>query len=200
MNYGQLIALVNNYIKRTDVAPVYPQIQELVNERLSKDARLIVMEKDVTFTFDTATQDLPADFASFKSVRGQSAAGRYPLSVLNKQQLDNWTGADGNSGNPVAYAVYSNVIEIGPFAESASIFATYYCRPALMVNDADTNPVLTKWPSLYLYAFLTYVANNLQDINLENVYSGQYTNELNKANESDAFASMSGNAPRMLEY
>ena len=185
MNYRQLQDLVTFWLKRKDV------------ERIAKDAQLLVMEAELPITFTSAFMPLPADFASFKRVSGNRSGRRYPLDLYTKQQLDLITGAS-NGGSASGYAIYSNGIEIGPFSAEALVESTYFKRPALLELDGDTNDVLSKWPSIYLYAMLTYAANSMQNIELENVYQAQYLAEVDQANAADKFAQMSGNAPRMI--
>jgi hypothetical protein len=197
MNWQQLQSLVTYWIKRPDIEAYYPQIQELAAERIGKDGRLLAMEVELPITFTSAFMDLPTDFASFKRVSANQAGRKYPLDVYTKQQLDLLTGGAAG-GSPSGYAVYSDGIEIGPYSEEATIESTYYARPAFLVNSTDTNKVLTKWPSVYLYAMLTYAAQSLQDVQLENLYAEQYLTEIDQANQSDTFGQMSGNAPLMV--
>lgn len=196
MNYGELKDLVTFWLKRSDVIPYYPAIQELALERIAKDGRLAVQETELAITFTDAFMSLPADFAAFKRVSGSKAGRRYPLNLYTKQQLDGLTG--GSQGeSPSGYALYSGGMEIGPFSADADVSTTYFARPPQLVTDADTSPFLTKHPTIYLYAMLTYAANSMQNLELEASYGAQYLDEMASSNDSDKFGQMSGNAPMM---
>ena len=200
MNYGTLKGRVHFYLKRDDVSAIYPQIQELANTRIASEANLIAMEVDLELDFTSQpTADLPADFSRFKEVLATCNGRTYDLPVYSRGKLANLTAGRNRGGCPNGYAIYSNMVEVAPWTEERKLQTTYYAVPAIMQADEDTNSILDRWPTLYLFAFLQYAANSLQDIDLQNVYDGEYQSELLAANQSDAFARMSGSAPRFQE-
>ncbi len=197
MNYGDIKALVKFWVHRTDLDSVMDQFFELSRERISKEARLLVMETDLHIDFTGDPEPLPADFVAFRSVRANVTGGIRPLQVATKQQLDIRGNQNRGSGGPTVYALNNNKLEVQPGADGSSIDATYYARPKVLVNDNDTNPVLENWPSLYLYAAQIYIHNSLQDTESEQVAQANFQTELDAANESDDDARYSGDSPTM---
>lgn len=195
MTYKQIKDLVIFWVHRSDLAPIIDQVFQLATERIGKDARLIVMEKALHIDFTATPEPLPADFLAFRSLRANVTGGQRPLKIATGNQLAirrNTTGA-----SPTHYSLSNNAVQVAPGQEGASVDATYYQQPTPLVNDADTNGVLTRWPSLYLYAAQIYIHNMAQDTESEQVAQGNYQTELDGANESDDNARYSGDTPTM---
>lgn len=195
MNYGEIKNLVSVFMKRSDLDVIYPQIFELVRERISKDARLIEMEVTQHYDLTDAFQDLPTDFIEMRSVIVNVNGAKRPLRFYTKQALDALTSRSVST--PIGYTLNAGQIEVRPIAGDTSLDITYFSRPSNLADDNDTNDVLTNYPSLYLYAALIYAANSLQDTETENVSAQNYTDELRSANESSELAKFSGDAPTM---
>lgn len=195
MDFKEIKELVTFYMHRTDLEPVMPQFFELARERISKDARLIAMETDLHLDFTGSPIAVPVDFLEFRSVRANVTGGIRALKVATKNHLD--TVQDISGRQPSFYALSGGKLEIAPGQNNGSIDLTYYARPAELIDDSDTNSVLDDWPSLYLYAVLTYANNSVQDTETEQISQQQYELELSKANESDDNARYSGDSPTM---
>lgn len=196
MNFGEIKDLVTFYLHRQDLDPLMPQFFELARERISKDARLIAMETDLPFDFIGSPIALPGDFLAFRSVRANVTGGIRPLKVATKQHVDGLQRLSRGT-SPTKYALSGGFLEIAPGQNNGSVNATYYARPADLINPEDTNTVLDDWPSLYLYAVLIYANSSIQDTESEQVSQNQYELELDKANESDTIARYSGDSPTM---
>ena len=195
MNYKEIKDLTIFWVHRSDLDGVIDQIFELVRERISKDARLIVMEFPLHIDFTADAQALPDDFLHFRSIRANVTGGQRPLKVATGNQLAIRNNTRGNS--PTHYSLSQNKIQVAPGQDGASVDATYYRRPTALVNDEDTNDILTNWPSLYLYAAQIYIHNLAQDTESEERAQGNYQVELEQANESDDNARYSGDTPTM---
>ena len=196
MNYGELKSITAFYLHRTDLDQYMNQFAEQAAERISAGAKLLIMETELSITFDENPKALPADFASFKSVRAQVARGPIPLSVYTKQQLESLSfGSTG--GNPIGYALIGNSIEIQPFVVGQVVNVTYFARPGTLVDDGDTNLVLSKWPDLYIQAMVMAAAQSTQDTETEQNTLSKFRTAIAAANDHDKFAAMSGDAPQM---
>ena len=194
MNYGQLKSFVSFMLHRTDLDPFMDTFTEMAREKISKGAKLIVMETNLEIDLSSsAFSDLPLDFIAFKSVRLNDGT---PLPVYTKQQLDRLT--QGGGGSSVGFAINGGQIEVAP-APGTTIQTTYYARPAILVDDLDENEVLSNWPSIYIQAMIATAGQAMQDEELRQVSESLYQQALGEANDSDKLAGMSGEAPQMQE-
>ena len=194
MNFGEIKALVSFYIHRTDLDPLYPQFFEQVRERISKDARLIVMETAETITLDGDNKwPLDVDWIEFRSVNGSVSGGKRPLQLLSSGDFERYARA--NFSNQHCYRIEGGTLEA---SKAGDLDLVYYKRPALLVNDQETNPVLTRYPNLYLFCALMYANNSIQDTETEQLATAHYQHELELANDADETARFSGDAPTVI--
>ena len=196
MTYAQLKQLAAFYLHRSDLEDYWDAFTSLAREKISKGARLIVMEKNLQFDFIDTVEPLPKDFIAFKSVRLEGVHGSEPLPVYTKQQLDRLVNRSGG-GTPIGFTINGGNIEIGPFTSDQTVQTTYYARPAVLVSNEDTNAVLDAWPSLYLQALIETASQAVQDTETQAVAFREFNNAIGEANESDRIAAMSGEAPQM---
>jgi hypothetical protein len=83
-------------------------------------------------------------------------------------------------------------------ASAGDISVVYWRRPIELVEDTDTNELLTAWPNLYLFGALMYVAIAVQDTETEALYSGRYNAEMTRVRDTEARARASGDTPTMI--
>lgn len=193
MNYGQIKALVEFYSHRPDLAEYMDSFFELARERISKDARLIAMEKIVTLEITAPpTVALPADYLEAISVSTPATGGNARLPYYTRKGLDI---QQRRSTGAIGYTIEGGLFD-APGA--SSLIVNYFARPAVLVELDDTNQVLTDWPSLYLQAALLYVSDAVQDTETEMVAQQNYQRELDAANESDLIGRSSGGGLKMV--
>ncbi len=193
MNYGELKTLVEFYLHRTDFVTIWNQIFDQVTERVSKDARLLAMESKAVLTLIDNAASLPADFVEARSVMQAATFGKEALQYLDRQAFEN--RARQYTGGFSAYTIDGFTIEAG---KNADIDLYYFARPASLVNDGDTNTILTAYPNLYVFGGLMYAHNAVQDYESEQVATDRYISELQAANDADEKARRSGDAPAMI--
>lgn len=202
MNYGELKAFTAFMLHRTDLDPFMDTFTEMAREKISKGAKLLVMETNLEIDLSVSSlADLPLDFIAFKSVRLNDGT---PLPVYSKIQLDRLTATrrGASIGAPVApgvgFTINGGQIEVAP-PPNTVIQTTYYARPAVLVADEDTNEVLTNWPSIYIQALIATAGQATQDTETQKIAEDLFDLAIGEANTSDKLAAMSGDAPQIQE-
>ncbi len=197
MNFGELKTLVAFYLHRDDLVNFMDGFADLAAERIGKQAELRVMEKAISHTGSDGSEDLPLDFQSMKNIAASGTRGLNPLQFTSKAQFDLIARAtsQSSSGQATHYTIDNSLILITPAATDWNY--VYYQRPEPMVDPADQNAVLAKYPSLYLFAMLAYASNSIQDIDLEQVYLDRFQSELDLANDADRLSGLSDTPPEM---
>ena len=196
MDYAAIKALVTFYMHRDDLAPYMDSFFELGRQRISNDARLLCMEITTNYVMTTPYQDLPADFIEARNVVVNVNGARRPLRFYTKAALDALTSR--STTTPLGYTINAGQIEVRPTAGDVDLDLTYYARPSVLVNDTDTNDVLTNFPSLYLYIVMMFASNSVHDTETEDVSATNYDTELARANDSEQSGRYSGDAPTIV--
>ena len=122
---------------------------ELVTADINQELRLRGMEKDATLTDTTA---LPDDFLGMVSAYLDTDP-RCALQPMTQQQAQrNYT-----TGTPTHYAIENGNLVLVP-SGTGTVKIRYYAKLADLAIGADTNDILTNFPSVYVYGVLTHHA------------------------------------------
>lgn len=112
------------------------------------------METTASLTPTSGVTSLPADYLQWRAVSLLSASPR----LLSYVSPDDATALYGrnSSGLSNSFTIIGNSLTIYPF-NSADVSFVYYAKIPELVNDADTNWVITKHPNLYLHGALYHL-------------------------------------------
>jgi hypothetical protein len=152
-NYAELVASIGAWLNRDDLNDMAPDFIRLTEEELNRVLRVPEMEITETLTIDAERIDLPEDFRKARAFYINSDP-RYELEPVTLGTLRTKYAAQ-TTGRPECYAISGSELVFGPApdAEYSGPFTYYADIPALTSED-DTNWVLDKHPSLYLYGTL----------------------------------------------
>jgi len=191
MNRGQLVQMVAGYLHRTDMQSQIETAIVIAGTRIGRDLRdssnLAIGSVDLS-----VSNSLPADFSSVRDV----FVGARPLLPATPFQTANANAAVGQGGGtPTHYSITGNTISLFPVSTPV-ITLSYWQRPADLVLDTDTNPVLDKWVQLYVYGALMESFFWTQDGDLTSYAAQSYQAEIEKINAAFLCASV-GTSPAM---
>lgn len=159
-NYGDLKAKVASWLHRADLATVIPDFVTLFEAEAKRtlESPDSYEETTLTTTGGTATIVLPADFARMASINKAIGGTNIPLPFMTPSALDA-AFAGYVSGEPRAYTIEGTSIRVAPVPDGAyDISMAYYASITPLVNDGDTNWLLTRHPDFYLYGTLAQSA------------------------------------------
>jgi hypothetical protein len=193
MTYEELQKAIAFYIHRTDLAGQYPLFVDLAREYISKDARFSYMIEILEVTSEEGPVDLPEDYLEVHSI---TRPGYGALKKVTRQQLEQLGSGERSARH---YAIEGRRILFKPNAV-AGLEIAYYARPGKLISNADTNSILTNYPSLYLFASLKFAASAIQDYESEAVYTSNYNRALDDARSSEIGAQSSGDTPQIRGF
>lgn len=154
-NYTSFVAVVENYLARTDLSAQIPDFIDLAQQRLTRELRTRPMLKVATTTANSAdgTVELPSDFLELREIHFQGN----PEIVLTFQTPDLFfrnlltnTGA-----TPVYYTLLSGELQFAPVpSDTLTLQMLYYAQPDFISPSTSTNLYLQNYPDALLYATL----------------------------------------------
>lgn len=196
--YTELQASLANWLHRTDLTSVIPDLIVLAEGRIARDLRLRsqVVGTTLSTVANQRTVAFPADWLEFENVTLVGDPDS-PLNYVNVQYLDSKFPSNDATGKPQVYSIEGQNLLLGPTPDAVySISSLYYQRwPALA--STPTNWLLTYHPSLYLFAALAEAAPFLQDDPRAALWEGKYASDVVKLQTSDDAGQFSGNALRV---
>lgn len=185
MNYGELKDRVKAYLHRTNLDADIPGFIELARSRINRDLRVreMMVLTDLTPTENPFT--LPADFLEARELYYTQGTQRVSLRLTSRWQLAQYAGG---SNNPRFYSIDGLQGETAPGGVGTDFKFLYYAALPAFVDDVDTNEVLTRYPSIYLYGALLEAHSYEQDSELQGKATEVFVSEVGVANAQAAEA------------
>lgn len=160
--YAGLQASIGDWLNRTDLFQVIPDMIHMAEAQMNRDIRCADMIATTTLTLNAASVALPSDFNGMVSI--ELPAGNNPLRYEKPDGIRALRQLYSSAGTPFAWSVMGTNIETVP-APSGSFACpiSYYQRIPSLTSSNTTNWLLTKHPEAYLYGALMQAAYYLKD-------------------------------------
>ena len=183
--YTDLTTSIANWIARSDLSAVIPEFIQLAEDRINNDVNARDMETitTVTATAGNAYINLPAGVLEIERI----VVNDTPLRVLTPISADQMATAyvNGTSAKPANYSVIGGQVQLAPIPDSDYTIEIVYTSavPSLLTNS--TNWLLTRNPSVYLWASLIEAAAYIQDPDKMNIAQQKYQEAVARLNKTD---------------
>lgn len=153
--YSDLQTSVANWLHRSDLTSVIPDLIAMAEERLTADivSRSMDTKTNLATVAGTATVALPTDMVEMRRLQIVSSYNTV-LKYVTPDQLsaDYYTN---QVGLPLVFSIVGSNIELAPTPDAVyTLEITYKQRIPALSSTNTTNWLLTNWPSCYLYATL----------------------------------------------
>lgn len=182
MNYGQLKAAVSGYLHRSDADALMPVWLELAEQRIyygeanAPALRIAAMACQTVLT----GFDVPADFLAARLLHEYGDESR---------RLALGTGDLRGARRSYAWDGRRLLLSAD---QSLPIGLQYWARFDPLVNDADTNWLLTNAPNVYLTSMLVEAARWSRDDALGIREAANYASAVGSLHSTDSAAKISG--------
>lgn len=186
--YAELQTAVASWLNRSDLTAYVPDFIRIAEDQLSLDLHTREMEAQTTLVTvgDVATVALPADMHEIRRFRVDVSYSQ-PLKFLTPDQLSADYASDA-VGQPIVYTVIGSNAQLAPVPDGVYSLELTYKQQLPALSDSNTdNWLLTKWPSLYLYASLIAAEPFLKNDDRLMLWQGLYQQQLERINGSDWF-------------
>jgi len=132
---------------------VYINLKLRAREMITVDGTLVITSGEAT---------IPTYYIAPRRVVFTSGA-RIPLKQMTPEQADLWYPYRP-SGVPAHFTIIGSKLRLYPTpADATTVELTYYKGLEPMVNDGDTDWLLTKYPNIYLSAGQMYAAEFIKE-------------------------------------
>lgn len=171
--YAELQTAVGNWLHRTDLTSIIPDLITLGEKRIGREVRARAMEEALSVTISSGVATIPSDFIALKHAYVNSTPIG-SLEVRPSEWLYKHFPTRSADSQPKIIAVEGSNFVFGPYPDSAyTIKGTYYKRLAALSSSAHAFFVAN--PDLYLFASLTEAAPYLGDDARASVWFSKYT-------------------------
>ena len=188
MTFSTLKTDILGLIGREPAAVVY----RLVTADINASLRLSIMQNTATLV-EAASVALPSDFLEVIDLYRDTN----PRVALAPSTTTGQNTRHNTSGVPQTYAIVDGALILNPEPNgSENLELRYYAKLADLVLNDDTNPVLEKYPGVYLYGALAHHATIIRDEKAAAMWKAAFGEQMRQARGSDAIAMASG-GPRV---
>jgi hypothetical protein len=152
-DYGSLQADLQKYLQDDDLTAEIPDFVQLCTERLNTDLEAFSLEKELSLDVTTGEAALPDDFGQILSIEMDVYPS--PPRYTPPQAFHDYPRWDANTRQPVVFTIEAQKIKVQPTPDqTANAMIVYRNKLPLLVDDTDTNAILTNQSGLYLYGSL----------------------------------------------
>lgn len=155
---------LGNWLERSDISQRAEEFIALATSTLNlviRDTRM-VSHDSVTIASGTRYGTVPATM--LEPIFLTSSDADLPLDQVSIQQLIQLRRQMTQPGQPNFYAMVGRRVEVCPVpASEVTLELSHYKEIPALVNDGDTNWLLTYRPDVYLYTALLHASSYLKD-------------------------------------
>lgn len=162
-------------IGRTDIADIFPQVVKLAEAYLNRNLRMADQVTETTLTFASGVASLPTDYAAMIGLYNASGAEYVQQTHQTAYQDRCYYTVDGS--------------DVKIFGFEGDLTAQYYAKlPTIADSMTDSNWLLQKYPSVYLYAVAFEAAKWKRDREMASDMGGLRDEAISDAMGDDASA------------
>lgn len=178
--YSDLCTSVANWLNRSDLTTIIPDLVVLGEKRVFRKLRIREMETALAGTITNGVLAVPADYLELKSARIVAT----PVSKLKRASLDQLYEKYPNRssvGRPEWIAREGANFVFGPSADgNYDVAGIYYAKPASI--QSAVNAVFTACPDAYLFGALCEAAPYLKDDDRVQLWEAKLQSVIDDAN------------------
>lgn len=194
--YAELKTSVANWLARSDLTDIIPDLITLGEKRIFREVRCREMESTLSGTISGGVLALPADYIALKHARITSSVDS-PLKRASADQVYTKYPLRASTGMPVMIARDGDNFIFGPYPDSDyTVAGTYYAQLATI--DTSTNALFLANPDVYLWASLCEAAPYIQNDARLPVWETKYGQTVAMINGQDADEFTSGTGLAMV--
>lgn len=196
--YTGLQASIADWLHRTDMTSVIPDLVILAEARIARDLRLRRQISTTTLSSvaSTASVSLPTDYLEVENISCSSGGVERNMEFVTLERLNIKYPEGSGDGVPVVYTLEGDTVRLGPVPDAVySLPLVYYARISPLATTA-TNWLLQYHPNVYLFGALAESADYTQSDQIAK-WEGKYAAGIKSLQDSDDRSMYSGAALRV---
>lgn len=175
--YAELQTAVGNWLHRSDLTSIIPDLIVLGEKRLFRTVRDRTMETALSGTISSGVLAVPSDYLSIKTAYISASPSKVLQRATVSQVYEKYPNRAA-TGKPSMIAREGSNFIFGPYPDSGyTIGGIYYAKPTSIVTSA--NAFFLANPDLYLFAALCEAAPYLKNDARIGIWEGKMASIMN---------------------
>lgn len=186
--YAGLKASVADWLNRTDLTNQIPDFIALAEDDFNANLRLRWMQTRKTFVVASEYVALSPEYAGIATIRVRPSSqptGRFiPLDPTSWDEIDAYPG--NRKGRPCEYCVVGSQLRVYPAPDQQyDAEALIYQRITPLSDANQSNTLLQRFPSIYLFGALTQASIFLDHDERVQMFASRYQGAIESASRRD---------------
>lgn len=184
-NYTDLQTEIAAFLQRDDLSAKIPLFIQLAEDRINADAEARDMETTATLTCTAGvgTVAIPSGLMDIIRVVVTDTPNRVLTPVSADELAAMYPG--GTSAKPANYSIIGGNMQLGPIPDANYSIEFIYRATVPPLASNSTNWLLTRAPSVYLWAALVEAASYIRDTEAVAYCAQRYQQAINQLNVVD---------------
>lgn len=181
--YDDLLDKAADFMLVTEADVNIPVFIRLAEAQFEPILRVREMEKTVTYVVGSDDLTVPTDFLEARSLTLPSTGRK-----LTYTSVDEFRARKSSTANPCIFTVWGEELLVYPAPNAdgtVNMTLDYVARLEPLSTAAPVNPILTKYPDIYLYGLLTHSAGYLKDPDMQGTWGSLFSAAITNANKAN---------------
>lgn len=177
-NYVQLRADVADWLARDDLDDQIVRFITLAESDIAKELRVRGMETTTTLSVSAAPVALPSRFLGARRLYLDVTSDNRELTYLTPERFHT-ARISQDVGNPTSYTIEGDNLLFAPSPPTTVSVKMLYIKPFTgLVNDTDSNSILTNYYDVYLSGALKYGFKYMRDDEQASVWNQKFDDSI----------------------
>lgn len=185
-NYATLKQEVADWLARDDLGDKIVRFIDLAESDIAKELRVRGMETTASLTVSTSPVALPTGFLGMRRLYVDVTGDLREITYLTPERFYN-SRISQEVGNPTAYTIEGNNIIFAPkppVTAPATVKMLYIKPFTHLVNDTDSNNILSNYFEVYLAGALKFGFKYLRDNDEAAVWKQKFDDSIAQLNRN----------------
>ena len=181
--YDELLEKAADFMLVQEADVNIPAFIRLAEAQFEPILRVREMEKTVKFVVGSEDLTVPTDFLAARSLTLPVSGQR-----LEYVSMDAFRARKSSTGNPCLFTIWGETLLVYPEPTSdgtVEMILDYTARVLPLSPSAPVNPILNKYPDIYLYGLLTNSAGYLKDPEMQATWGNLFSSAIQSANKAN---------------
>lgn len=182
-NYATLQTAVADWLNRTDMTAVIPDLITLCEAEMKRRVRR--SSTRTTLAISTEETSAPTDMAELRSayIESSSVAQDVPLRLCTPEMLSERRARNGGTaGRPTDIAYIAGKLVVAPTPDQSYTARIVYFTQLTALTGTATNAILTEAPDAYLFGTLCQAAPYLEHDERAAVWKQRFDDAIEQLN------------------
>lgn len=160
--------------------PVFIRLAEAQFEPI---LRVREMEKTVNYIVGSESLTVPTDFLEARSLTLPDSGQK-----LTYVSMDEFRARKSSAATPCIFTIWGEELLVYPEPNAdgtVQMVLDYMARVSPLSEAAAVNPILKKYPDIYLYGLLTNSAGYLKDPEMQSTWGNLFSSAIQSANKAN---------------